>query len=214
MIRPMDADELIATCPRVYHSASAIAWPSIQQHGLLSTAALLELYSVHPNTRSEIMTRRRERSISLDAPGLPPAVIRDQKPMKFLSEKIEPGADVEDFLVAINSRVFFWPNHDRLARLRDAKEYRGLAQVILHIDTKLLIERYGSHIQLCRFNSGAITQKNHPLRSRSSWLPMQEYPYADYRRKHGRGGALAEVTVLDAVPDILDLAVEVEHVRP
>lgn len=28
---------------------------------------------------------------------------------------------------------------------------------------------------------------------------------------HGRAGALAEVTVLDAVPDVLDIAVRVEH---
>ena len=78
----------------------------------------------------------------------------------------------------------------------------------------MLVERYEDRIQLCRFNSGAITQRNHPLRSRKSWLSIHQYPYAEYRRRYGREGALAEVTVLDAVPDVLELAVEVEHVRP
>lgn len=210
----MDVAEFIAACPRVFHMASALAWPSIQQHGLLSTAGLLDLYGVEPDLRREIMTRRRAKSINLNGPGLAPAVIRDQKPMKFLMEKIEPDASVEDFLVAINSRVFFWPNRDRLERLRNAKEYRGLAQVVLHINTQTLVERHANQIELCRFNSGAITQRNHPLRSRESWLPIDQYPYTEYQRRYGSQGALAEVTVLDSVPDLLELAVAVEHVRP
>ena len=118
------------------------------------------------------------------------------------------------FLLAINSRVFFWPSLERLERLRHAKEYRNLEQVILHVDTKMLVERYESQIELCRFNSGAITQRNHPLRSRESWVAIGRYSHSEYRRRHGRAGALAEVTVLDAVPDVLDMVVEIEHARP
>jgi hypothetical protein len=134
--------------------------------------------------------------------------------MKFLEEKLEPGCSLEDFLMAINSRVFFWPNRERLERLRNAKEYRNQKQVILHLDTRMLVERYEDRIELCRFNSGAITQRNHPLRSRESWVSIHRYPYANYRSRYGRNGALAEVTVLDAVPDVLDLTVEIEHVSP
>jgi hypothetical protein len=150
------------------------------------------------------MTQRRAEAVWLVADGLPPTVIRDQKPMKFLREKIEPGDTVEDFLVAINSRVFFWPTPERFRRPRDAREYRNQAQVILHIDTRSLVDRYENQIELCRFNSGAITQPNHPLRSRQSWVPIDSYPYADNRRKCGRAGALAEVTVLGAVPVVLE----------
>jgi len=42
------------------------------------------------------------------APGLPPAVIRDQKPMKFIAEKIDPRSALAEYLTAINSQVFFW----------------------------------------------------------------------------------------------------------
>ncbi|HQZ37206.1 MAG TPA: hypothetical protein PK020_22460 [Ilumatobacteraceae bacterium] len=210
----MDVSELISTYPRVFHSASGLAWPSIKQHGLLSTQRLLDLYQVSPHRQVELLTQRRSESVELVAPGLPPAVIRDQKPMKFLGEKIEPGGSVESFLMAINSRVFFWPSLERLERLRQAKEYRNLEQVILHVDTKMLVERYEDQIELCRFNSGAITQRNHPLRSRDSWVAIDHYPHSEYRRKHGRVGALAEVTVLDAVPDVLDMVADIEHVRP
>jgi len=208
----MDDAEFCDTYPRVFHAASELAWPSIQTHGLLSTARLLDLFGIDPEVQRELLTRQRAESIQLAAPGLPPAVIRDQKPMKFLREKIEPGCSLEDFLVAINSRVFFWPNRERLERLRNARQYRNQTQVIMHVDTRRLVERHGGRIQLCRFNSGAITQRNHPLRSAKSWVSIQRYPYAEYRRTYGRDGALAEVTVLDAVPDVLDLAVKVEHV--
>lgn len=206
----MQADELVETYPRVFHAASLLAWPSIQRHGLLSTQELLRLHEVAPDEQALLLTRRRAHSVLLQTPGLPTAVIRDQKPMKFLAEKIAPGERLEDFLLSINSRVFFWPSSERLDRLRHAKEYRGQKQVILHIDTKVLVERHESRIELCRFNSGAITQRNHPVRSRASWVPISRYPHAEYRRRHGRAGALAEVTVLDAVPDALDMTVDIE----
>lgn len=209
----MNVAEFIAICPRVYHAASALAWPSIQEHGLLSTARLLDHFGVDLNRRHELLTRPRTESTRLISPGLSPAVIRDQKPMKFLAEKLEPGTSLEDFLAAINARVFFWPNLDRLDRLSNAKEYRAEGQVILHVDTRKLVERYEHHIQLCRFNSGAVTQRNHPLRSRDSWVPISRFPYEEYRRKHGRQNALAEVTVLDSVPDVVELTVELEE-RP
>ncbi|MEU4242362.1 hypothetical protein [Actinoplanes sp. NPDC026619] len=98
----MDVEELVARHPRVFHTMSATAWPSVQRHGLLSTRQLIELFG-------------------LDA-----------------------------------------------------------------------------------------TQKNQPMRGHRSWLPIADYPYDEYRRRHGRDGALVEVTVLEAVPDILDLTGRIE----
>jgi len=48
------------------------------------------------------------------------------------------------------------------------------------------------------------------MRGYRSWLPITHYTYDEYRRRHGRDGALVEVTVLDAVPDILDLIDKIE----
>lgn len=55
-----------------------------------------------------------------------------------------------------------------------------------------------------------VTQKNHPLRGHRSWVPIADYPYDEYHRRFGRDGALVEVTVLGAVPDILDLTDKIE----
>jgi hypothetical protein len=189
---------------------SAAAWPSVQRHGLLSTRRLIDLFGLDAAERDRLLSAPRKQSTVLRAPGLPPAVIRDQKPMKFIAEKIDPQSSLTAYLDAINSRVFFWAGPERLDRLRHAKEYRAMDQVVLHVDTRTLIERHGPRIELCRLNSGAVTQKNHPLRGHRSWLPIPDYPYDEYRRRYGRAGALVEVTVLDAVPDILDLTNKVE----
>jgi hypothetical protein len=193
------------------HIAGGAAWPSVQQHGLLSTQRLIDLFDVDTAERNLILTSPRKESIVLRAPGRPPAVIRDQKPMKFIAEKIDSGSSLVEYLLAINSRVF-WASPERLGRLRQAREYRADEQVILHVNTRAPVDRHGPRIRLCRLNSGAVTQKNHPVRGHRSWLPIAVYPYGEYRCRYGSKGAMAEVTVLDAVPDILHLIDKIEGV--
>jgi hypothetical protein len=203
--------ELLAELhPRVFHTTAASAWPSIRRLGLQSTQRLVDLFIVGERQRAELLRQPRAESVALHKDGLPAVVIRDQKPMKFINEKIDPGSSLQRYLDAINSRVFFWASRERLERLRGAKEYRSQPQIVLQVDTWQLIERYGSTIELCRFNSGAVTQKNHPMRGHRSWLPIAEYPYDEYRHRYGLTNALAEVTVTDAVPDIEDVLVDIE----
>ena len=67
--------------PFLYHMAEFGSWPSIRQHGLLSTSALLDLYEVAGVERAGLEFRHRPEceEIYHDAHGS--AVIRDQKPM-------------------------------------------------------------------------------------------------------------------------------------
>jgi hypothetical protein len=206
----MDVKAMITRHPRVFHTMPATAWPSVQRHGLLSTQRPIDLFDLDAAGRDRLLSAPRRQATVLHAPGMPPAVIRDQKPMKFIAEKIDPDSSLTEYLAAINSRVFFWASAERLHRLRQAKEYRTEVQVVLHVDTRALIERHGPRVGLCRLNSGAVTQKNHPLRGHRSWLPIRDYPYDGYRRRYGRDGALVEVTVLDAVPGIHDLTDKIE----
>ncbi|MER7892415.1 hypothetical protein ABTX15_21595 [Micromonospora sp. NPDC094482] len=59
-------------------------------------------------------------------------------------------------------------------------------------------------------------EKCRPRRRHEALLGIRELPAGrhrlegQYRRRYGRDGALVEVTVLDAVPDILDLTNEIE----
>lgn len=208
----MKTEHLIANHPEVFHVASATSWPSIERFGLLSTSALLELHGVSVPEQEVLLRRKRDVSTTLSTPGVGVAVIRDQKPLKFIHRKIESGSSLSRFLEALNSRVYFAPTRDRLQRLLWAREYRGTPQVVITVDTGALIDRYENRIELCRFNSGACTQLNHPVRGHESWLPIPRYPYEEYRRRY-KGTALVEVTVPRAVPDLLEIATRVEHIR-
>lgn len=208
----MDVDLLLARHPRVFHVAAEESWPSIQRHGLLSTAALLDLHGVDPATRERLMLHRRMTSTTLTTPGVGTAVIRDQLPLKYIEERITPGTRLEDFLHELSSRVFLAATRERLERLLGARAYRGVPQVVLTLDTARLVERHGPRIGLSRLNSGACTQKNHPARDASLWQPIAAYPYEHHRRRYGT--PLVEVTVPDRLPDALELAVEVEHLTP
>lgn len=55
--------------------------------GCCPPSVSLDLYQVSPHRQVELLTQRRSESVELVAPGLPPAVIRDQKPMKFLGRR-------------------------------------------------------------------------------------------------------------------------------
>jgi hypothetical protein len=61
-----------------------------------------------PPKRDLILTTPRQESVVLRVAGIAPAIIRDQKPMKFIAEKIDPESSLAEYLLAINSRVFFW----------------------------------------------------------------------------------------------------------
>jgi len=205
-------EDLIARHPQVFHVASAASWPSIQKHGLLSTASLLDLYGVGSQERDRLLRHKRKESTRLSMPGGGLAVIRDQKPLKFISQKIHPDSSLEAFLEALSSRVFFAPTQDRLERLLNARECRGSPQVVLTVDTRALVTKYEHEIRLCRFNSGACTQVNHPVRGHESWQSISSYPYDEYRRRY-KGQALVEVTVPKGVPDVLEMTTSVDHIR-
>lgn len=206
-------EDLIARHPQVFHVASAASWPSIKAHGLLSTAGLLDLHRVGPQERERLLRHKREQSTQLSTPGVGVAVIRDQKPLKFISRKIESTSSMEQFLEALNSRVFLAPTRDRLERLLNAREYQRSPQVVLTVDTRALVSRYEQVIRLCRFNSGACTQVNHPVRGHESWQSISSYPYDEYRRRYN-GVALVEVTVTRSVPDVLEMTTNVEEFVP
>ena len=61
----------------IFHLAEAANWPSIQQHGLLSTSALLDLAGVREKERAQF--ERLHRPIHTELPN--GVHIRDQKPM-------------------------------------------------------------------------------------------------------------------------------------
>ena len=197
--------ELIRDCPTLYHMAERGSWPSIRQHGLLSTSALLDLYEVRGAEREAIEGRRRPGSVAVQHPALRPALIRDQKPMDDAGLRmcLLDGLTPEDWYRCLNARVFFWLTPKRLLRLLKARPYRDIEPDVLELDTAALIAAHRPTIRLSPINSG--TTKPFPStaskRGRDTFLPIADYPYARWRAQGRKAGErVVELTVDCAVP--------------
>ncbi|KQO69232.1 hypothetical protein [Methylobacterium sp. Leaf89] len=210
----MTVDELVATYPRLWHMAMDGSWTSIQEHGLLSTSALLDLYGYEGAKRRAIELTRRPSSVAIAAPGLPGAIVRDQIPMsdsalqKCLLDELKPV----DWYRTLNSQCFFWLSRKRLRRLLGARAYRKDPQVVLTLDTAGLVEKHQASILLSPINSGSTIMK--PVeRGRKTFLPIADYPFDDWKTKRGKSDAVVELVVVGGVPDIRDYVIAVHRVE-
>jgi hypothetical protein len=205
-------DELVERHPVLFHMAEDGTWPSIQQRGLLSTAALVDLYNPPAAVRDGVLNEIRRHSITLDDSALGPAVVRDQAPLKFLDRCLLPGASVQGFLDALNGRVFFWVSEARLKRLLGARLYKNRTHIVLHVDTASLAAEHGKSISLAPYNTGSVHVPGLPARGPETFLPVADYPYGEWARRRGKQGeALVELTVPWSVPDISRHVLEVER---
>lgn len=204
---------LITLYPRLYHMAHAGSWPAIRRHGLLSTTALLDLFEIHGERRTELESRVRSKSEEILHPVHGRALLRDQRPLneKKLTSALDDGLSPCDWYHALNRKVFFWGPETRLKILQGAREYAGDRQTIVVADSTELVRRYGDRILLCHMNSGA-TMPMAFRRGNNTFLPIGQYALADRLKKYGRKNAVAEVTVDYSVPDIAEFVVEVFEV--
>ena len=209
---PLDVSELIDRYPILYHMAEDGTWPSIQHHGLLSTTALVDLFEIEGPTREQILNEVRTKTISITHPDHGTAAIRDQLPLKFLSKVLTPDTTPQQFLDALNNRVFFWLSLPRLDKLLNARHYRGKAQTILHVDTAGLVDAYGNKIQLAPYNTGSMHVPTSPKRGVDVFVDIGNYPHTEWRKKRGpKKDAVVELTVPHSVPDIANFVVKVER---
>ena len=198
-----ELDELISDCPTLYHMAERGSWEAIKERGLLSTTALLDLYAIAEPDRSAIESEHRPHCIDIEGAHLPRVVIRDQIPMsdsglvRCLPERLKPA----DWYRLLNSKVFFWLSEGRLHKLTGAKAYRDREHDVLEVDTRSLVEAYGSAIWLCPINSGCTKPMPHP-RDESVFSRIADYPYAHWRQRRSKGERAVELAVDYSVPDI------------
>lgn len=208
----MRRDELIRKFPVLYHMAEDGTWPAIKTHGLLSTTALVDLFEPDESTRVEILTQVRRSSVTLEHPQHGIAVVRDQRPLKFLDQCLLPDTTPQQFLDALNGRVFFWLSANRLHRLLGAAMYRNRVHTVLHVDTAELLERHGDTVQLAPYNTGSMHVPNAPARGANVFVDLDEYAYETWAKKRGQGmEAVVELTVPYSVPQIEQVTVRVER---
>ena len=160
----MRPEDLSRHYPVLYHIAWGGSWPSIEEHGLLATKALLQLYGKSDDEIFQLTQARRAHWVPLDCPGRPRAVLRDQKPMtdeglrRALPDSVEPWQWYE----LINSMVFFWPTRARLRTMISASAYKAVEHDVLVVDTKTLLRLEEEDIRLSRMNSGCTKPMPHP----------------------------------------------------
>jgi hypothetical protein len=206
--------ELIRDCPSLFHMAERGAWPAIKRYGLLSTSALLDLYGIGGEQRAIIEAQRRPNGIELTTPGLPRAVIRDQKPMsdRALERCLPDGMVPAAWYRLLNSKVFFWLSQTRLEKLLGAAPYRALEHDVLELDTARFIEAYRPLITLSPINSGSTIRR--PVsRGIETFQSISNYPYAEWRRKRSRGDRVVELAVPVGVPDVARFVTRVTRRR-
>lgn len=199
----MERSELVSKWPTVYHMAEEQNWPSIQQRGLLSTTALLDLYRYSGPPRDAIEARYRPDFMTITRGGLPPAVIRDQKVLHptDLGPLLEDGLTTEQWYRIINKKVFFWAERYRLDWLLGAQAYRGYPHVVIVVDTRALLERFGDRTTLTDINSGsALKQRSGAPAPKRGLRTFQSIPAFNAL------GRVVEVAVEDKVDNLLSIA--------
>jgi len=204
----MNAAQLVARYPTLYHMAEDESWPGIREYGLLSTTALLDLYGYEGVVRREIESEWRDRKHTLTKAGLPDAVVRDQLPMRpaALAPILDDGLSPEDWYELINKRVFFWPTVEDLHTFLAAKAYKNAAHIVIRVPTARLMERHAEQVTLSAINSGSTYYDRErfnrpPRRGRATFQPIDAFA----------GMRVKEFVVQDGIADLVGLGATVER---
>ena len=192
--------------------AEAGAWPSIREHGLCSTEALLDLFGIDGKQRTLLLETRRPRIVAIEHPAYGTAQIRDNKPLKdSVLEKCLNDMTVPEWYAHLNSRVFFWVTEKRLADLLSARAYRNRAHDVITVDTRRLLDSHLANVTLASFNTGStIYASNAPARGSETFQSVAAYN-ADSTRTGRLRRPVIELTVSYAIPNIEDVAVRAER---
>lgn len=206
----MLAATLVRLYPRLYHVAEAGSWRQIFRRGLLSSAQLCDLYDVADPQRHTLLAARRPATSALKHPVHGRAVLRDQGPLSTtkLASCLTDGMTVEQWLLALNGRVFFWLQENRLHRM--LKAYDDQDHDVLTVDTAGLVAAHQDRVRLSRINSGSTAYLARP-RGPETFQRIEDYPHPARHRAVAAASDVAELCVLDGVPDIAEHVVRVER---
>lgn len=199
----MTEDELIRNYPRLWHMAHDGAWPSIRDQGLMSVAALLDTYGVVGAERHRLLSMYRPASVRLTRPGLPDAVVRDQKPMpdSRLARCLQDGLTPSQWYELLNGRTFFWLSTARVRSLLRARTYRDQPQTVLTLDTATLVAAHRERIWLSPINSGSALFVPQP-RGLATFQRIDAFPFRQRQQTRAPANNVVELVVDGGVPDV------------
>jgi hypothetical protein len=140
--------------PYLYHLTAQINIAPIRATRVLESAERLLCAA----GRSDLLkTRRREgQEIKI---GKTTVHIRDQAPLHAGNMRLDPAWTVEDFVLHLNERVFFWPGTQKgpiSYGLRHYQRYQRDQPAMLRVPTQALFLANPDSLPLfCRYNSGS-----------------------------------------------------------
>ena len=187
-------------------------WPSIRQHGLLSTSALLDLYGVTGQARTAIERQRRPDFMAVNHARLGQVLIRDQKPMTDATlAPVLIDLTPADWYALLNERVFFWVSEERLNGLLGA--YRHRDNLVLVLDSATVLARHAAQATLSTINSG-YSRRWAVRRGRETFQPLADFQLV--QRINGRAvrKPVVECAVSGGVTNVREALLETrEHPR-
>lgn len=207
----MEVERFLDLYPRLYHMAEVNTWPSIRQHGLLSSNEVARLAGLGDKAELALRRTHRPAKVPVQVDGIGNLVLRDQKPMEpdRLQGALIGGLAAADWYELINDRVFFWVSEERLLRLLKAREYLHLDHDVLTLNTASLLYANIERVRICHMNSGNTLPFPHK-RGTDTFRRIADYP------ARPRGGPLmpvVEFTVERRVDDIRQHVVQVRRMR-
>ena len=201
----MDVSELIERYPRLFHLAEADSAQAISMHGLLPAQEIVVTSALPPDEQTAILSRPRPRTLTIEHPLLCRATLRDQTPLRaHILEQVLIDMTAQQWLSALNERVFFWLHPQRMDQLRRARRNRGRPHDVLVIDTASLVGAHERRIRLSAINSGSTLYPNAPKRGTRTFQTIEDYPYAERLRRRTPATAVVELAVAGGVRDIAD----------
>lgn len=206
----MTPEQLIEHYPMLHHMAEHGSWPTIRRFGLRTTAQLVDACVPDSATSAAILSQRRPHSVKLTHPAAGTITVRDQKPLGLHNLKLT-DVTVEGFLELLNSRVFMWTTHQRLARLLGARPYRDSVHDVLVLDTASVVENFADKIRLTSMNTGATIFPSAPPRGSDSFMTIADFPFEQRRRGRKLENTVVELCVIDGVDDIDQHVLRVER---
>lgn len=188
----MDAAEFTRRHPRLFHLAHGDAWPSLQEHGLLSVRSILQRSGLSEVEQDALLTQRRPEPVQVQVPGFQSVVVRDQGPLNLtkLSACLTGGMTAPEWLALLNSMVFLFPNEATLATLYN--KYRADPVTVIELHTRSLVAEYGALIRLASINTGA-TAYAAAKRGADTFRGIAQF---NWKRQ------VKEVAVMDGIPDL------------
>ncbi|MBY0246375.1 MAG: hypothetical protein K2Q17_01815 [Nitrospiraceae bacterium] len=200
----MTPEELCRLHPELFHVSAPDAWPMMKKYGLLSTANILDLLGIdQKEERERLLKQRRPFPVPLCHPTKGTIIINDNKPLseKALSQILDDNLTPEDWLMMLNSRIFFWSNGQATQRLLQARINRGRKRLVLVVDTQKLARDYLNNMEISPINSGSTIRKA-ARRGLQTFTPLGDLPYREWQKLRGHNDKILEVIVRDSIPNI------------